>query len=149
IYAEIDGFDPTAGAHPNEQLDRSSFAGAAGYRPAAMRSEIDRWILSELNRTVEIVTQRMDALDNYNAAAAITSLVDALSNWYVRRSRDRFWAGDKQSTDKLDAFWTLYEVLLDVARLIAPFTPFLAETLWRHLREPFANLSDAETAPLV
>ncbi len=148
IYAEIDGFDPTEGASPNEQLDRSGFAGAAGYRPVAMRSEIDRWILSELNRTVEIVTQRMDALDNYNAAAAITSLVDALSNWYVRRSRDRFWAGDRQSTDKLDAFWTLYEVLLDVTKLVAPFTPFLAETLWQHLREPFANQAE-DTQPLV
>lgn len=148
IYAEIDGFDPTAGATPNEQLHRRGFQTAAGYRPVEMRSEIDRWILSELNRTIEIVTQRMDALDNYNAAAAITSLVDALSNWYVRRSRDRFWAGDKQSADKLDAFWTLYEVLLDVTKLIAPFTPFLAETLWQHLREPFANAS-TDVKPLV
>ena len=54
----------------------------------------------------------MDALDNYNACRAITGLVDGLSNWYVRRSRDRFWAKDTDSQDKSDAYWTLYETLL-------------------------------------
>jgi isoleucyl-tRNA synthetase len=83
----------------------------------------------------------MDALDNYTSAAAITSLVDGLSNWFVRRSRDRFWSSDKQDPDKLDAFWTLYEVLIDVSKLIAPFTPFLAETLWKKLSEPFADVA--------
>jgi isoleucyl-tRNA synthetase len=139
IYAEIDGFDPTAGATPNEQLSGDTFKNATGYRPVARRSEIDRWIIGELHQTISVVTERMDALDNFGAAAAITSLVDGLSNWYVRRSRDRFWAGDKHDPDKLDAFWTLYEVLLDVSKLIAPFTPFLAETFWRELSKPFGN----------
>lgn len=144
IYAEIDGFDPTRDAGRGEQLTADDFAPAFGYRPVAQRSEIDRWILGELHQAIQAVTQRMDALDNYAAASEITSLVDGLSNWYVRRSRDRFWAEDKHAVDKLDAFWTLYEVLVTVSKLIAPFTPFLAETLWRCLREPFVNRGQAD-----
>ncbi len=112
---------------------------ARGYRPVDQRSEIDRWMMSELHRATQTITARMDALDNYNAASAITDLVDSLSNWYVRRSRDRFWSSDKNDPDKLDAFWTLYELLLGVTKLIAPFTPFLAETLWQTLSEPFRS----------
>ncbi len=137
IYAEIDGFDPTVGAKEFSQLESSSFVDSPGYRPIAARSEIDRWMTSELHRAIITITERMDALDNFNAAVAITALVDSLSNWYVRRSRDRFWSSDKHDPDKLDAFWTLYETLLGIAKLIAPFTPFLAETLWKHLSEPF------------
>ena len=62
-----------------------------------------------------------------------SAYVDALSNWYVRRSRDRFWASDKQDPDKLDAYWTLYECLLATTKMIAPFVPFLAESLWQNL----------------
>ena len=142
IYAEIDGFDPTTAIGADEQLTPATLASSPTYRDASQRSEIDRWILSELNRTIEVVTERMDALDNFNACQAISGLVDGLSNWYVRRSRDRFWAnaevaGNRQ--DKEDAYWTLYETLLEVSKLIAPFVPFLAETLWRHLSEPFAG----------
>ncbi|NOZ39303.1 MAG: class I tRNA ligase family protein, partial [Planctomycetes bacterium] len=101
--------------------------------PLAQRSELDRWILSELNATIATVTERMDAYDNYGACQAITQFVDAMSNWYVRRSRDRFWASDKRSPEKLDAYWTLYECLLATTKLIAPFVPFLAESLWQKL----------------
>jgi isoleucyl-tRNA synthetase len=142
IYAEIDGFDPTTASAADEQLSPKSLASAPDYRQVSQRSEIDRWILSELNRTIETVTQRMDALDNFNACQAITALVDGLSNWYVRRSRDRFWASAEEAEnqqDKADAYWTLYETLLQISKLIAPFVPFLAETLWRHLSEPFAD----------
>ena len=75
----------------------------------------------------------MDAYDNYGACGQITEFVDALSNWYVRRSRDRFWSADKQDADKLDAYWTLYECLLTTCKLIAPFVPFLAEAMWQNL----------------
>ncbi len=80
-----------------------------------------------------IVTERMDAYDNFNACGQIIAFVDALSNWYVRRSRDRFWSEDKKDQNKLDAYWTLYECLLTTTKLIAPFTPFLAETMWQNL----------------
>ena len=123
----------------DDNLSPSALASAPTYRDASERSEIDRWILSELNRTIEIVTDRMDALDNYNACQAINGLVDGLSNWYVRRSRDRFWAGETDSQDKHDAYWTLYETLVEVTKLIAPFVPFLAETFWQRLTEPFAG----------
>ncbi len=133
IYANIDGFAPGKSLSGKVgQLDARTLAKAKGYRPLAERSELDRWIASELNRTCAAVVERMDAYDSYAACARITEFVDALSNWYVRRSRDRFWSGE-QNTDKQDAYWTLYECLLTTARLIAPFTPFVAEELWQNL----------------
>lgn len=115
------------------------FAAAECYRPVAERDELDRWVLSELHRTVATVTERMDAYDNFNAGQAIIEFVDGLSNWWVRRSRERFWAKDKRSADKLDAYWTLYECLVETSKLIAPFTPFLAETLWQNLAGVFGE----------
>jgi isoleucyl-tRNA synthetase len=147
-YANIDGFDPVAELQSRHlaprdarlaerddytgQLTSGELAAAKTYRPARQRGELDRWLLSELARTSVKVVERMDAYDNYGAAREITDFVDGLSNWYVRRSRERFWSGD-QSADKADAYWTLYEALLATAKLIAPFTPFLAEALWQNL----------------
>jgi isoleucyl-tRNA synthetase len=134
IYANIDGFDPAAAiAGPAGQLDAKTLARGKGYRPVKERAELDRWILSELNRTAAGVTERMDAYDNFAACGQITAFVDALSNWYLRRSRDRFWSEDKHDPDKLDAYWTLYECLLSTAKLVAPFVPFLADALWQNL----------------
>jgi isoleucyl-tRNA synthetase len=96
-------------------------------------------VLSELNRTVGAVIERMDAYDNYSACQRITEFVDGLSNWYVRRSRDRFWSGEKDSADKSDAYWTLYECLLTTSKLIAPFVPFLSEELWQNLAGVFQD----------
>jgi isoleucyl-tRNA synthetase len=133
IYANIDGFDPAAEiAGPVGQLGRDVLARTAGCRAPRERSELDRWILSELGRTAAAVVERMDAYDNYNACARLAEFVDALSNWYVRRSRDRFWSGE-DSADKSDAHWTLYECLLTTTKLIAPFVPFLAEAMWQNL----------------
>ncbi len=152
IYANIDGFDPAAAiAGAPGELDAGVLATAAGYRlmrggegqggqplevagyrPVGLRGELDRWVLSELNRTAAAVVQAMDAYDNYAACQRLSEFVDALSNWYVRRSRDRFWSGEA-SVAKWDAYWTLYECLLTTAKLIAPFVPFLAETLWQNL----------------
>jgi len=137
IYAEIDHFDPTAGISSPLQLGPEQLATATTYRPIAARAEIDRWILSELAATTQKVIERMDAYDNFGACGAIHALVDGLSNWYVRRSRDRFWASDRRDPDKLDAYWTLYEVLLETTKLVAPFVPFLAEKVWHHLVQPF------------
>ena len=134
IYANIDGFDPAAAipGAPPASSGRTCLATAKGYRPVPERGELDRWILSELNRTAAAVVERMDAYDNFAACARLTEFVDALSNWYVRRSRDRFWSGE-QSADKTDAYWTLYECLLTTCKLIAPFVPFLAEAMWQNL----------------
>ena len=81
----------------------------------------------------------MDNYDNYSACQQLTRFVDALSNWYVRRSRDRFWQDDLNSPEKQDAYWTLYECLLTTSKLIAPFVPFLAETLWKNLSAGFGD----------
>jgi isoleucyl-tRNA synthetase len=134
IYATIDGFDPAGSlAGKVDQLSAAELSGAKTYRPPASRAELDRWVLSELHRTVAAVIERMDAYDNFGACGRITEFVDALSNWYVRRSRDRFWSEDKHATDKLDAYWTLYECLLTTSKLVAPFVPFLADAIWRNL----------------
>ena len=141
IYANIDQFDPGAAiAGKVDQLGPQALARGKHYRPPAERGELDRWILSELHRTTRFVIERMDAYDNFAACGHVKAFVDALSNWYVRRSRDRFWAADRQAADKLDAYWTLYECLVTTAKLVAPFVPFLAETLWRNLvAEPFGD----------
>jgi isoleucyl-tRNA synthetase len=150
IYANIDGFDPAVEVGSGQsavgsslELSGKDFSAAKSYRPVAERDELDRWILSELHRTIAAVTERMDAYDNFGAGQAVTEFVDGLSNWYVRRCRDRFWAKDKRSPDKLDAYWTLYECLVETAKLIAPFTPFIAEAMWRNLAGVFGDKAAA------
>src|SRR3954468_5941675 len=90
-------------------------------------SDLDRWILSRLSATVEVVTQRLDDFDATTGARDIATFVDDLSNWYVRRSRRRFWDGDAR------AFATLRECLVTVAQLLAPFTPFIADEIYDNL----------------
>ncbi len=133
LYANIDGFCPAdLGASSPENYD-----GAKGYRSNSERGELDRWVISELNEAVDVVVRQMDQYDNYGACKRISAFVDALSNWYVRRSRDRFWAADTESPEKLDAYWTLYECLATVAKLVAPFVPFTAEAIWQNLSSGF------------
>ena len=74
----------------------------------------------------------MDAFRLYEATGVLTDFVDALSNWYVRRNRDRFWAPGLDA-DKLDVHWTLYECLVELAKLLAPFLPFATEEMWQNL----------------
>lgn len=135
LYANIDGFVPDLDS-PG-QLDSESLSNGPGYREVAERGELDRWILSELQQTITDVTAAMDAYDNFGACGKLTAFVDALSNWYVRRSRDRFWAEETNRPDKRDAYWTLYECLATTAKLIAPFVPFISEAIWQNLVSPF------------
>ena len=140
IYSNIDGFDPSENlSDAVDQLDSKQLSAACSYRPVSERCELDRWILSELHQTIDDVTRTMDRYDNYAACGHLTAFVDALSNWYVRRSRDRFWSGDKTAVDKTDAYWTLYECLLTTSKLVAPFIPFLAEAIWQNLSGPFGD----------
>ena len=138
LYANIDEFDPTSVSNPGD-LTADNLASGDGYRPMAERGELDRWIISELNQTLASVVEKMDAYDNYGAAGAINQFVDVLSNWYVRRSRDRFWAGDKKSSEKLDAYWTLFECLTTTAKMVAPFVPFVSEIIWQNLTSTFGD----------
>jgi isoleucyl-tRNA synthetase len=101
-------------------------------------TDLDRWILSRLSATVSEVTGRLDAYDATTAGRAIAELVEDASNWYVRHSRRRFWEGDRA------AFETLHEVLVTVAKLLAPFTPFVADEIYDNLdgAEPSVHLCD-------
>lgn len=100
--------------------------------PVAERAVVDRWILSRLHTLIDNVRDEMENYHLTNAPRAIEAFVDDLSNWYVRRTRDRFW-GAEAGPDKQAAYATLYEVLVTVAKLAAPFVPFLADELYRNL----------------
>jgi isoleucyl-tRNA synthetase len=114
MYARLDGFDRGAGVACKD------------------RPEIDRWILSLLDKTVASATAALDDYDALRAGAAIESFVDQLSNWYVRRNRRRFWKA-ASGTDKQSAYVTLYECLETVNRLLAPFVPFISEAVHQNL----------------
>jgi len=139
IYARIDDFNPATLLADPAGLEHANLAKADGWRPVHERSELDRWMLSELNSTAAEMVERLDRYDHFAAAQRLSALVDGVSNWFVRRSRDRFWAAGKAdvspqaNTDKLDAYWTLYETLLSITRLAAPFVPFVSEAIWQNL----------------
>ncbi len=142
LYGDIDGFDPTQNADVG-QLNAGDFENNASFRPVSERGELDRWILSELNRTIQSVVEAMDNYDNYGAARTLSEFVDAMSNWYVRQSRERFWSADKNDQAKLDAYWTLYECLLTLSKLVAPFVPFVADSIWRNLSGAFKDAPES------
>ena len=119
LYASIDGFDPGRGTAP----------------AVAERPELDRWLLSRLSAVTADLTVRMDAFDATGSARILGDLIDDLSNWYVRRGRKRYWKA-ADDADKAAAHWTLYEALLDLVRLMAPFTPFVCEHIYQSLRLP-------------
>ena len=100
--------------------------------PVAERAVVDRWILSRLHTLIDEVRDEMENYQLTNAPRAIEAFIDDLSNWYVRRTRDRFW-GAEAGPDTQAAYATLYEVLVTVAKLAAPFIPFLADELYRNL----------------
>jgi len=124
-YARLDNFDPTA-----PQV------------PVGERHVLDRWLLSRLSGLVETVTTGLDRYDANEPARKIQRFVDELSNWYVRRSRRRFWKS-QSDRDKLAAYQTLFETLSTVSRLMAPFVPFMAEAMYRNLSDGSSvHLSD-------
>ena len=134
-YANIDQFEPS-------QIP-------ADWRPEA---ELDRWILAELNRLAQVVDEHLDTYNPTDAGRRIADFIDILSNWYVRRSRRRFWKSEADA-DKLGAYATLYTCLTTVARLMAPLAPFVSEQMYRNLELRFnpngpdsVHLADFPTA---
>ncbi|MFC2032179.1 isoleucine--tRNA ligase [Chloroflexota bacterium] len=99
---------------------------------SSYQSELDRWIISELNQLIADVDIALDSYNPTEAGRKIENFVNNLSNWYVRRSRRRFWKSENDA-DKLEAYSTLYECLVTLSKLLAPFTPFLAEELYQNL----------------
>ncbi len=118
-YAAIDKF------HPSQK--------PADWKP---ENELDRWVLSELNELVAEVDRCMEGYDPTNAGRRIQEFVDRLSNWYVRRSRRRFWRPSSQTegdADKLSGYVTLHTCLVTVAKLMAPLAPFVSEEIYQNL----------------
>ena len=115
LYAEIDKFDPTKIRLEDCKL-----------------SLLDRWLLSKYNALIKFVDERLEAYDFQAAAREIASFVDDFSNWYIRRSRERFWQNG-MADDKNAAFKTLYEVLSGTSKLIAPFVPFISESIYQNI----------------
>lgn len=126
-YANLDGWTPDAGA----------------VNPGTLQP-IDRWALASLNRLVRDVTVDLEAYDIYTPTKRIESFVEELSNWYVRRNRRRFWKSENDA-DKQAAYWTLYTCLSTLAKVMAPFTPYVSEEIYRNL----CAEQDAVQAPSV
>ena len=131
-YARLDRFDP-----------------ALAQVPVAERHVLDRWLLSKLSGLVGAVTGGLDTYDAVEPARRIQRFVDDLSNWYIRRSRRRFWKS-QSDRDKLAAYQTLYEALTALSRLMAPFAPFVADAMYRNLTDGVSvHLADfPEPAPV-
>jgi len=115
LYASVAGFDPDAAA------------AAGNVPPVADRPVLDRWALGEVAATAIEVEAALEDFDSARAGRRLAELVDDLSNWYVRRSRRRFWDGDPA------ALATMHECLDVLTRLLAPFVPFISETVWQHV----------------
>ncbi len=122
LYANLDGFDST---HDYE----------------VKKNKLDDWILSRLHSTIRVASVNLENYHFTNAAREIARLVDEVSNWYVRRSRERFWASE-MSPEKAAAYQTLYEVLTLTSQLLAPLTPFIAEDVYFNLTGESVHLSE-------
>ncbi len=126
-YARIDGWDPAQGTSA----------------PVAHR--LDRWILSELQTLLHNINQEMEAYRLYRTVPAMVGFVEKLTNWYIRRSRRRFWKSDDDA-DKASAYATLYQVLTTFIRALAPVLPFVTEAIYQNLVAPQAGAAGVEAA---
>ena len=115
LYAEIDKYNP------------------ADYKLSDCKLTLmDKWVLSKLNTLIKTVDNGLNSYNIFDSARAMQSFTDDLSNWYVRRGRERYWGHDMDD-DKIAAYTTLYTVLVTMAKLSAPFTPFMAESIYQNL----------------
>jgi isoleucyl-tRNA synthetase len=121
MYANIDNFVP-------------------GKKAVTPMSELDKWLISSLNQLIADVEDLLDNYDPTTAGRRIESFVNDLSNWYVRRSRRRFWKSQNDD-DKISAYNTLYHTLVTLSKLLAPFTPFIAEEIYQNLVRSFDDSS--------
>ena len=119
LYADIDKYDPSKYSLKDCQL-----------------SVMDKWLLSRLNSLIKTVDENLNEYKIFESARLMQSFVDELSNWYIRRSRERYW-GEGMTEDKKAAYTTLYTVLTTFAKLTAPFTPFIAENIYGNLVPQF------------
>ena len=121
MYAEVDGWDSKNSWKPS---GKTTFGD--------LKNPLDRWIISRLHQVKAEIIEGMDQYNIPKALAGVLPFIDDLSNWFVRRSRRRFWKSEDDG-DKAEAYWTLYTVLVKFAAVVAPFVPFLAEELWLNM----------------
>ena len=126
LYADIDKFNPY---ETGKQF---------GLTPLAFEKQnvMDKWIKLKLKETAKIVDKELSEFHSTEASRKIQEFVDNLSNWYVRRCRERFWVGE-MNQDKFEAFLTLHFVLVNLAKILAPFCPFIAEEIYQNIERPF------------
>ncbi len=124
LYADIDKFDPTKYSLKDAKL-----------------TLMDKWILSGLNTLVDFVDKCLDEYKITESARAIQDFTDNLSNWYVRRSRERYWGSD-MTDDKIAAYTTLHHVLVTLAKISAPYVPFMAEEIYQNLVRNFDDAAE-------
>ena len=125
-YANIDGWAP----EQDDDFDPAFPEGSAPHSEAL--SLLDRWILGRLNQVVQTTTNSLANSDTLTATIAVESFLDDLTNWYVRRSRRRFWKSEHDE-DKNTAYATLYHILVKLAKLLSPFVPFITEAIYQNL----------------
>jgi isoleucyl-tRNA synthetase len=129
LYANIDKFEPIANSRQSE-----------------VNNLLDKWIISELNLLIKDVNENMESYQLSKATRCFPKFVDNLSNWYIRRSRKRFWKSEDDG-DKKEAYQTLHYVLVELAKLLAPFCPFIAEEIYKNLTgEESVHLADFPVA---
>jgi isoleucyl-tRNA synthetase len=125
-YANIDGWAP----EQDDDFDPAFPEGSAPHSESL--SLLDRWILGRLNQVVQTTTNSLANSDTLTATIAVESFLDDLTNWYVRRSRRRFWKSEHDE-DKNTAYATLYHILVKLAKLLSPFVPFITEAIYQNL----------------
>jgi isoleucyl-tRNA synthetase len=129
-YANLDGWEPEVGYWSLEvDLATPQFGQRS---PVFANAQLDQWIVARLDETTLSVTRSLEEFDSMRAVSALEALLDDLSNWYVRRSRRRFWKGEADD-DKRAAYATLYHVLVTLSKLLAPFVPFVSEAMYQNL----------------
>lgn len=126
-YAAVDNYDPD-----NAEWPRFALLSDESKTAEVLKNPLDRWIISRLEQLRQEITEGMEEYNLPKALAGVLPFVDDLSNWFVRRSRRRFWKSEDDS-DKAEAYFTLYTVLTELAVILAPFTPFLAEELYQQM----------------
>ena len=119
LYAEIDKYNPA-----DYDVNKCKL------------TLMDKWVLSKLNTLIKTVDEGLNSYNIFDSARALQAFTDDLSNWYVRRGRERYWGADMDD-DKIAAYTTLYTVLVTMAKLSAPFTPFMAESIYQNLVPQF------------
>jgi len=145
-YANIDRFEkPRLNSSPQREDEAGAHSLSSKERIRVRSNPLDTWIITETNKLVDDVTKGMNAYEVTDATRPIVRFMDNLTNWYIRRSRKRFWKSENDG-DKMEAYETLYEVLTTLCKVMAPFTPFVTEHIYKNLTdEESVHLTDFPT----